>query len=131
MPKPSAARIRKAKQACLEAVTILRKHPEFDEFREEQDLLTIDHPPHSTSVTAHIRFDKYGREIFSNANAPDEDYDWPTLVGAKVLKAAAQAGAKKARLKITANTRIVVWASEKGWVEVGYDFLLNPTSTTP
>lgn len=121
MPAPSKDRVRKAQQACLEAVAILKKHPEFDEFRRDEDL-ELDRQPHHTTVAAHIRFDKFGKEIFKNP-MPHDDYDWPELVGRKILANAAKQGAKAAKLKLTANTKVIVSPSEKGWVLVGYDFL--------
>ena len=120
MPIPTSERIKKAGNACSEAVKILRKHPEFDEHRPE-DMLTEKHQDH-TIVTADVRFTKSGQEIFRNP-AEIEDYDWPALVGGKILEKAAREAAKKARLKLTQNVRVYIMPSEKGWVEVGYQFL--------
>ena len=123
MPKPSKQRTDKARTACLQAVAILRKHPEFDEFRQHDDLMTNTNQFYTT-VTADIRFVKTGQEIFRTPSGlQHDDYDWPTLVGTDTLRKAALQAAQKAKLKMTKTTRIYIAPSEKGWVEVGYQFL--------
>lgn len=125
MPKPTNQTTRKAKEACREIVRILRKHPEFDEHRPEQDMETRENPYTSTTVvTAHIRFQKYGKDIFQNTHDL-EDYDFPSLVGGKLLRKAAQDAARHEGLKLNPKRRIYINPSEKGWVEVGYEFIHN------
>ena len=121
MPKPTKQRRDKARNACMEAVAILRQHPEFDEFNEEYDLFTNVHQDHYTVTTAHIRFLKSGTHIFRNPPGL-EDHDWPELVGQKILEKAAREAAGKVQLKITKNVQIYIASSEKGWVQVGYKF---------
>ena len=120
MPTPSSERIRKAQTACAETAAALRKHPEF--WQQEGDIPCVDRNNAHTRVALDLQFTKSGREIFRNP--PDmEDHDWPDLVGRKILEKAARQGAKKANLKLTKNVRIITNPGEKGWVEVGYQFL--------
>ena len=121
MPKPTKQRRDKAIYACREAVTILRQHPEFEEFSEEHDPSTHVHQDYYTVITAHIGFLKSGTHIFRNPPGL-EDHDWPELVGRKILEKAAREAAGKAQLKITKNIHIYIAPSEKGWVQVGYQF---------
>ena len=121
MAKPSSERIRKAQEACRETVQTLRRHPEFDEHREDQDR-SIHRRERWTNVTANVRFSKSGSEIFRNP--PElEDHDFPVLVGGKVLTQALRKAARTATLKMTHNVRLHIAPSEKGWVEIGYQFL--------
>ena len=125
MPKPSDNRLKEAGQSCLEAVRILREHPEFDnfdQFNPGDDLTVNKMPEHFTLVTANVRFLKNGTEIFQNPPQL-EDHDWPILVGDNILTEAAQRGAEQAGLSLTENERTYILPSEKGWVEVGYQFL--------
>ena len=122
MTKPSDKRLKIAEQACLEAVRILREHPEFDNFNPHDDLTVNKMPEHFTIVTADVRFLKSGTEIFQNPPQL-EDHDWPILVGDNILKEAAQQGAEQAGLRLSENDRIYILPSEKGRVEVGYQFL--------
>ena len=97
--------------------------PEFDQFRPDEDLQTVTRE-HFTLVTADIRFDKTGKEIFRTPGGPEgEDYDWPNLVGGKIIHKVAAEAARKAKLRITKDLRIFIQPNEKGWVEVGYQFL--------
>ena len=119
MAKPSSKRIQKAQEACREAVRTLRKHPEFDQYEEDE---SVHRQERFTIVTADLRFTKSGQEIFRNP--PElEDHDYPVLVGSKVLTQALQEAAWTAALKMTRNVRIYITPSEKGWVEMGYQFL--------
>ena len=123
MPKPSAARIRKAQQACDEIVRQLRKHPEFEQHQPEndQDILGIGN---STAVLADVRFCKSGQTMF-RAHPDDEDDDYPILVGAKHLFQTARDAAKTTKLKMTRSVRVYVSPNEKGWASVGYQFMHN------
>ena len=123
MPKPTRQRLSKARTACLETAATLRRHPEFDSFRPEENLHTQEND-HSTIITADIRFDKNGQHVLRTPEGlQGEDYDYPTLVGGKILYRAAQDAARKTKLKLTANVNIHIVPSEKGWVEVGYQFI--------
>ena len=120
MPTPSSERIRKAQLACTETAAVLRKHPEF--WQQEGGRPSVDRNSAHTTVSLELQFTKSGREIFRNP--PDmEDHDWPDLVGRKILEKAARQGARNANLKLTKNVRILTNPGEKGWVEVGYQFL--------
>ena len=128
MPRPTNKRIEKATRACTEAVAILCKHPEFDQFNPE-DLVVNKRPEHYTTVTADIGFLKSGKEIFRNP-ARMEDHDWPDLVGTDILEKAAKEAAKKVGLRITSTVKTYVSPNEKGWVNVGYKFLHQRPATT-
>ena len=127
MPKPTKQRIQKAEHACREIVTIMRRHREFDDHRSEHDQSTYTGHNGSTIVAADIRFIKDGREILHTPEGLlGEDYDNPNLVGGRVLLQAARAAAKQATLRLNDTTRVYICTSEKGWVEVGYEFLNQP-----
>ena len=119
MAKPSSERIRKAQEACREAVRALQKHTEFDQYQEDE---SVHRQERFTIVTTDLRFIKSGQEIFRNP--PElEDHDFPVLMGSKVLTQALQEAARTAALKMTQNVRIYIAPIEKGWVEMGYQFL--------
>ena len=119
MPKPSSQRTRKAQEACREAVRTLERHREFDQHQGEE---SIRQQEKYTNVTAYIRFTKSGREIFRNP--PEvEDHDFPVLVGTKALTQTLKEAARKATLKMTRNVTVYIAAQEKGWVEIGYQFV--------
>ena len=124
MPKPTKERTDKAREACKQVAEILRKHPEFDQFNPSEDLLAHGNSDHFTVITADIRFLKSGQAIFQTPPGPEyEDYDWPTLVGEDTLEKAAREAANSAGLRLTEDLNIYISPSEKGWVEVGYQFL--------
>ena len=101
---------------------ILRKHPEFDQHGADETRPSLNRRDKDTTVTADTQFLKSGREIFKNPPGL-EDHDWPELVGQRVLEKALRQAAKTARLKITGNVRIYIMPIQKGWVEIGYQFL--------
>ena len=120
MPAPRSERISKARLACAETAAVLRKHPEF--WQQEGEHPSVDRNNTHTTVALELQFTKSGRKIFRNPPGM-EDHDWPDLVGKKILERAARQGAGKAGLKLTKNVRIITNPGEKGWVEVGYQFL--------
>ena len=124
MPRPTSAQLDKARNACLEAAQALTKHPEYDRFNRfipDQDVETNDAVPSYTTVMAHLRFVKNGREIFHNPLS-EQDYDFPELVGHHVLEQELNTAAASAGLKVSGDTRLFISPNEKGSVTVGYRF---------
>ena len=121
MAAKQAEQVQKAVSACKEMAETLRKHPEFLEYSSEKDI-EVNSRPQYTRVTAHIGFNKNGNGIFQNPKQ-QQDHDWPEPVGTNVLQQAAKDAAKTVKLRLTANTGIFIRPSEKGWVQVGYEFL--------
>ena len=63
-----------------------------------------------------VCFDKMGREIFVNPHMYDSDYDYPELVGRKILAKMIRDSAHQHNLRLTKRFKPVIVPSERdGW----------------
>ena len=72
-------------------------------------------------MTMEVCFSKTGREIFVNPHRFDGDYDWPELVGGKILEKMFRDSAHQHNLRLTKRFKPVIQPSEKGWMSIGFE----------
>lgn len=120
--KLSAERLDKARTAVSAAAKQLTRHPEC-EMNPSEINVEVHSNQHFTVVAADLLFNKTGKAIFENPHKYDSDYDHPVLVGEDTLADAMRDAAKTARIRMTPNVKTYISPSEKGWVEVGLQFI--------
>lgn len=126
MAKPRNNRIEKATKAAQDAATQLARHRECDS--HGLNLKPQVHSnEHFTIVTVDMLFNKTGTEIFENPHKYDQDYDYPILVGHDIISSTLTKAAREAKLKFTKDLKVYISPSEKGWVDVGLQFIHQPS----
>ena len=117
------------RRACEAIQLRVKLHPEHDgdRYSDEPDIVesTFESSMRGSSrfsVEARTRFEKYGSEIFRVPPEEDDgDYDWPELIGRKILAKIAKDAARDAGLSLGRAVRATVTPSEKGYVYIGYE----------
>ena len=113
--KERRARIEAALKTLLHKV---RAHSEF--YRHDPSIPIEEKFTGERWFRLDVCFDKTGREIFVNPHLFDSDFDYPELVGRKILAKMIRDSAHQHNLRMTKRFQPLIVPSEKGWVEVGF-----------
>ena len=115
--RPTRKRKAQVEAALATLFDRIRRHPEYEQRDTSLPYQEFNRVVH---MTLEVQFNKTGREIFVNPHAFDSDYDFPELVGRKVLEGYIRDAARQHGLRLTSRIRPAVAPSEKGWVSVGF-----------
>ncbi len=119
---PSPERISKAQTAAAAAAKELARHPEC-EYNPGNTVVSTNPKSKSTVVTTDLLFDKNGTHIFINPHMTDSDFDYPELKGREILRTTLERTARNVGLRLGDSTKPYIAPSQKGWVDIGYQFI--------